>query len=40
MEQQVIIVDQDNNIIGHKNRTEITSDDVQRVSAARITDKD
>lgn len=40
METQVIIVDKDNNVIGHKNRSELTTDDIYRVSAARITDED
>jgi isopentenyldiphosphate isomerase len=40
METQAIIVDKDNNVIGHKNRSELTSDDIYRVSAARITDED
>jgi len=39
METQVIIVDKDNNIIGHKSRSELTSEDIYRVSAVRITDE-
>ncbi len=38
MEQKIIIVDNNNQIIWYKDRSELTPDDIYRVSTARITD--